>query len=114
ERGQDARDGSVVARAEMSAAIDYVGGRAITQLSVTPDADGAAGRLIGQPASARLRDALDDRSGSLSSLLLDEIPVATLISGYALALSGTVDAFAGVRASSGGPPRKLPIGVCAG
>jgi len=113
-RGEDSVDGDVVAKASMAVDIDYLNGRAITQLTIDPDDRGVAAHLIGQPASARLREALDEQSGSLSELLLDEIPVTTLISGYALALSGTVEAFAGARTSSGGPPRKLPIGVCAG
>ena len=113
-RGEDrATDGTVLATAEMDAHIDFIGGRLITALTVSPDPGGVGAQLVGQPASARLRNALDDRSGSLTALLLDEIPVATLISGYALTLSGELAAYTG-GGGTGGRPRKLPIGVCAG
>src|SRR5262245_10277939 len=61
-RGEDARDGGVVATAEMRVLIDYVRGREIVELSITPDDSDAGAPLIGLPANARLRDSLRDRS----------------------------------------------------
>lgn len=78
----------VVGAATVTAALDHQG------LLATLDVDGAqpgvtAAPLIGRPVSAGFRDAVraafadDVRRGSSLALLLDELPVAALISGYA-------------------------------
>ena len=116
-RGVDEIDGVEVARATMHASVDFTRGRTITALVVDPDPGAVAASLLGQPASLRLRDRLDPSDGSLTNLLLDDIGGATLISGYALTLSGATRAFAGsAGATADGAPRsfKLPLNVCAG
>jgi len=92
-RGRDLateHDGAprVLATAEVEAVIDYVDAQRVTQISSTPvisDLD----QLVGRSASTGFRAAIDaavaghDVVGHLVYQLLDDLPVATLISGYA-------------------------------
>ncbi|MEE2664023.1 MAG: DUF2889 domain-containing protein [Myxococcota bacterium] len=80
---------SVLDEAELTAQIDYAGGRELRAIRTTPDEPGAAG-LLGVRASTGFRAALDERlphqrdARSLLYLMLDDVPVATLVSGYAM------------------------------
>lgn len=88
-----------------------VTGTDVSSVELRPDPHGVADVVTGVPV-AKVRHALDRhvpelaRSGSLIALLLDEIPVAALISGSALARSGAI------ATPSGG--RSPMIGICAG
>ena len=94
---------SVVANAAVHALVDGAGN--LASLTIEPaDADGIG--LVGRPVSAGFRDAVraefpdDVAIGSPLALLLDDLPVAALISGYARLYSGTIpaaDARAGMK-----------------
>jgi hypothetical protein len=83
----------LLGQAQTWARVAYMGDRTVTELSSAPDEPGLE-RLVGVRAGSGFRGALDEAlphrrdDGSLLVLLLDEIPVATLISGSALARSG--------------------------
>ncbi len=92
-RGRDlatAPDGAtrVLATAEVEAVIDYVDAQRVTEISSTP-AISDLQQLVGRSASTGFRAAIDkavaghDVVGHLVYQLLDDLPVATLISGYA-------------------------------
>ncbi|MGO9098241.1 MAG: DUF2889 domain-containing protein [Mycobacterium sp.] len=96
-RGRDlctARDGTAneLARASFEATVEMVP-RVVQHLETTPVIDGVA-RLVGAPAMSGFRAAADTaapqlrRRRDLLYTLLDDIPVATLISGHALSASG--------------------------
>ncbi|HEX3842112.1 MAG TPA: DUF2889 domain-containing protein [Acidimicrobiales bacterium] len=80
-------------KASFEAEVDYMGSREVRSLVVHPD-DPRAGGLVGISASSGFRGALDrsfhpdDFAGSLLYALLDDLPVATLVSGYALSAAG--------------------------
>jgi hypothetical protein len=86
-----AADGSatVVAEATVEAAIGFLPNREVRRLTTSPDHPGAV-QLIGKRASSGFRGALESafadhkEQRSLLYLLLDDIPVTTLISGHAL------------------------------
>lgn len=108
-----AADGSVaeVGAAELSATIELVA-RVVRHVEVVPPVAGVA-RLSGAPAMSGFRAAADKAAPELRAArdlrytLLDDVPVATLISGHALSASGVV----GVVAKSG----YLPVAdQCAG
>ena len=94
---------SVVANAAVHALVDGAGN--LASLTIEPvDADGIG--LVGRPVSAGFRDAVraefphEVAIGSPLALLLDDLPVAALISGYARLYSGTIpaaDARAGMK-----------------
>ena len=98
-----AADGSVaeVGAAELSATIELVA-RVVRHVEVVPPVAGVA-RLSGAPAMSGFRAAADKAAPELRAArdlrytLLDDVPVATLISGHALSASGVV----GVVAKSG-------------
>jgi hypothetical protein len=83
----------VLGEAEFVARIDYAGGRELVELRTTPHQPGAGG-LVGARASTGFRAALDSVlpqervERSLLYLMLDDVPVATLVSGHAAAVSG--------------------------
>jgi len=92
-RGRDlatAADGTprVLDTAEVGATIDYVEAQRVTEISSTPDIPDLQ-QLVGRSASTGFRAAIDaavaghDVVGHLVYQLLDDLPVATLISGYA-------------------------------
>jgi hypothetical protein len=92
-RGRDLHtdlDGTptVVDTAECEATIDYANAQRVTAISSTPSIDGLE-QLIGRSASTGFRGAVDEIVGGKDLVgrpvyqLLDDLPVATLISGYA-------------------------------
>jgi hypothetical protein len=93
-RGRDLRtepDGSATTLDEVrvDAEVDYVGGSIITAISIAPHHD-VVSQLVGTRASSGFRQLIDqalpdERSrGSLLFQLLDEMPVALLVSGHAI------------------------------
>jgi hypothetical protein len=81
--------GTVVSARSCRASIDFTGGRLLTAISTDPGRPGLQ-RLLGQRVSSGFRAAVtaadpglaaDD---SLLNLLLDDFPVATLVSGHAI------------------------------
>ena len=78
----------VLATAEVEAIIDYAEAQRLTEISSTPEISDLQ-QLIGRSASTGFRAAIDaavaghDVIGHLVYQLLDDLPVATLISGYA-------------------------------
>jgi hypothetical protein len=97
-RGRDARtdiDGAlhVVDEATLEMTIDFLGGRTVTEFASTPDVPATAGLLGARAASgfrALVTELLPDEqeARSLLHLLLDDVPGASLISGYAVGVSG--------------------------
>ena len=80
---------AVLATSECTARIDFTGGRVLTEISTTPGRP-ALQALLGQRVSSGFRSAvtaadpcLSDEDGLLN-LLLDDFPVATLVSGHAI------------------------------
>ncbi len=100
----------IVAEASTRITIDYFGGRTVTGIDCDPtvaDSDS----LLGARAGSGFRTALDQAmphltaEGTLLGLLLDEVPVVTLISGAAIGRA------------IGAPPKNVsmpPVNVCAG
>jgi Protein of unknown function (DUF2889) len=93
-RGRDistARDGSVdiIDEAAMEVVVDYLEAATVAQLTTTPVIDGLED-LIGRAAGPGFRAAADAAIGEQAVQgraiyqLLDDIPVATLVSGYAV------------------------------
>ena len=93
-RGRDvvtatAEDALVVATAELHGEVAYLDGRTLTALDAEPGAPGLAG-LVGQRLSSGFRAKVDAavpehrEQESLLYQILDDLPVATLISGYVL------------------------------
>ena len=85
----DAAGGATpLAEAAIEARVDYAGGRELIALRTEPDAPRAVG-LVGTRASSGFRAVLDELlpgerdARSLLYLLLDDVPVATLVSGHA-------------------------------
>lgn len=80
---------SIVREVSLCARVDALGTRALIALELDP-ATSAAAALIGKPVSTGFRAALDAalpelrQRNSLLYLLLDDLPTAALVSGYAL------------------------------
>jgi hypothetical protein len=89
-------DGSVreLGRAALTATIDLVP-RVVQHIDTTPSIEGLS-RLAGAPAMSGFRAAVDKLAPQLRQrrellyTLLDDVPVATLISGHALSASGVL------------------------
>jgi len=102
---------AIAGEAGLLARVDFVANRTVTALHVTPSLDTAS--LIGVPASGGFRGALDRalpgerEARSLAYLLLDDVPVASLVSGYACGA-----AMAGVPMPEGSMSMRADI--CAG
>lgn len=87
-------DGSAMVRgsASLDAQIAFVSDRRVVRIRVEPDADLTA--LVGLRASSGFRQAMDaalpgeDGTRSLRYQLLDDLPTAVLVSGYALGAGG--------------------------
>ncbi len=100
----------VVAEASTRVTIDYFGGRTVTGVHCDP-AIADSDSLLGARAGAGFRTALDQAmprltaEGTLLGLLLDEVPVVTLISGSAIARA------IGKQPTTATMP---PVNVCAG
>jgi hypothetical protein len=81
--------GTVLDTAECTARIDFIGGRALTEIGTTPGRP-ALQALLGRRVTSGFRSAVtaaDPRlsaEDSLLNLLLDDFPVATLVSGHAI------------------------------
>lgn len=97
-RGRDLRTGddgrpTLLGECELVAKIDYAASRQLVEIDTTPDEPAASG-LVGVRASTGFRAALDNllphqrEARSLLYLMLDDIPVATLVSGYATGVAG--------------------------
>src|SRR4051794_31378577 len=91
-RGRDLvtdHDGTitVVGRAEMEVELAYTGGAVVQEIRTTPNVPGLEA-LVGKIATTGFRAVIDAdtaaRRGDLVYLLLDEIPVSTLVSGYSV------------------------------
>ncbi len=97
----------------------YVDGPIVQSIELTPGASGLDA-LVGRRASTGFRavidEAVDAPRGSLGYLLLDEVPAATLVAGYAVAAAaerGDVE-LRKLRISSGSQPRLQVPDLCAG
>lgn len=83
----------VVAEARVDATIDYFDGRQVTAISSDPPLPGLD-TLVGLPTARGFRRALDQAlpgeagSHSVSYQLLDDLPTALLVSGFALSVAG--------------------------
>ena len=82
-------DGStrVAGTAEMDVELTYAGGAIVQSVRTTPEVANVAA-LVGKAATTGFRAVIDSdtdaRRGQLVYLLLDEIPVSTLVSGYSV------------------------------
>ena len=83
----------VVAEASVTARIDFMNDRVVREISTSPAIAGVE-RLVGVRTSLGFRRVVnqiaadEEESASLLYLLLDDVPVATLISGYAVTYAG--------------------------
>jgi hypothetical protein len=86
-------EASVVGEAGLDARVGFIGDRSLLELRTSPEEPGVAA-LVGVRASSGFRGALDRalpahrEARSLLYLLLDDLPVATLVSGYAIGAGG--------------------------
>ena len=82
--------GTALGNAEMHVVTDYTRGSLVRELSITPDVD-AIGALDRGARGGGFRKVLDLEThaerGSLPYLLLDDIPGATLVSGFAMTVA---------------------------
>ncbi|MCU1401535.1 MAG: hypothetical protein JWN62_4644 [Acidimicrobiales bacterium] len=103
----------------MHVVLVFDGGAVVTEISTTPPLHGVE-QLIGKRATTGFRAEIDSstdaRPGELRYLLLDEIPVATLVAGYSVLHAtsrGDVDLDALANLRPAGPLLHGP-GMCAG
>ena len=79
--------GRVLGQASMEVDLAYDGGAVVKRITTTPTVAGVAS-LVGLVATTGFRAVIDEstgaRRGELVYLLLDEIPVSTLVSGYSV------------------------------
>jgi hypothetical protein len=86
-------EASVLGEAGFLARVDFIAERRIVRLGTTPH-EPAAAALVGARASSGFRTALDRalpahrEARSLLYLLLDDVPVTALVSGYAIGAGG--------------------------
>jgi hypothetical protein len=123
-RGRDLvthHDGSatVVGHAEMEVELSYTGGAVVQKIHTAPDVTGLDA-LVGRIATTGFRAVIDTdtsaQRGELVYLLLDEIPVSTLVSGYSVLHAtsrGDLEAKLIDNLRPPGPPIHGP-GMCAG
>jgi hypothetical protein len=109
----------VVAEARLTVRSAYVDGPVVQAVELSPVVDGVDA-LVGRRASTGFRAVIDESTkaehGSLGYLLLDEIPAATLVSGFAIAAAaehGEVDVSA-MRLAPPAEPRLQVPDLCAG
>jgi len=115
------RDGAtaVVADAEMRLEIDFAAGMLVRELTMASPVDGLEA-FVGARAGGGFRKILDLHTGatrgSLPYLLLDDVPGASLVSGYALSMAADRgDAELGeFRARMRDAPRLQQADICAG
>jgi hypothetical protein len=114
-------DGSseVAATAEMAVELVYGGGAIVESIRTVPEV-GGIGALVGKAATTGFRAVIDDQTGAergeLVYLLLDEIPVSTLVSGYSVLHAtsrGDLEAAVLDQMRPAGPPIHGPD-MCAG
>ena len=90
-----AGEAEVVAETTLAVSTEYTDGPVLAEIVLDPPSPTAAG-LVGVRASTGFRkvidDAVDEPRGSLTYLLLDDIPGATLVSGFALVVAMHRDA----------------------
>jgi hypothetical protein len=114
--GRDLRTGadgesSVLGTARLDLGVEYLPNRTVTRITGDPSHPGL-GKLVGVPASAGFRQKVDEAmpgervSRSVRFQLLDDLPTALLVSGYALQAGGT-------RIARKGPMLQHPD-MCAG
>ena len=101
--------GSIVAETELRARIDGAS-RQLVEIAATPTTPGLdqlLGFLVGPGFRAKVNELLpeEQQAGTLLHLLLDDLPGATLVSGYALQRAGT---FRRPRDAQSGGGRDLP------
>lgn len=88
------RETLTVAEGRLDATIAYLEERSLQALTLDPHPGGDLDGLVGLRVSSGFRRALDrawageDRAGSLMYQLLDELPTAALVSGYAFGAAG--------------------------
>jgi hypothetical protein len=111
--------GVTLADASMQLRSKYIDGPIVQSIMLTPDAAGLDA-LVGRRASTGFRavidQAVDVARGSLGYLLLDEVPAATLVAGYAVAAAaerGQVE-IRKLRMSATSQPRLQFPDLCAG
>ncbi|MFE9096763.1 DUF2889 domain-containing protein [Streptomyces sp. NPDC007264] len=93
-----APDGSTAVIGEAGAALEvaFLDGRKVTAVTAAPDVPGLDG-LVGVPAASGFRRRVGElapgevAAGSLLHLLLDDVPGAALVSGYAVGAAGAGD-----------------------
>ena len=82
---------TILAEAGIRLHIGFAAGPSISSIDVYPGVPGVSA-LVGRTPSRGFRGCIDETTsavrGSLAYLLLDEIPVSTLVSGYALHVQG--------------------------
>jgi len=118
--------GTVLATSECTARIDFMGGRVLTEISTSPGRP-ALQALLGRPVSSGFRSAVTAADPRLSAedgplnLLLDDFPVATLVSGHAigagLARQGRTSLSLSLAEATGQPRadrHQFPRDLCAG
>jgi hypothetical protein len=109
----------VVAEVVMEVRSEYTDGPVVSSLVLDPAVPTAA-ELVGCRASTGFRAAIDARvdvaRGSLAYLLLDDIPGATLVSGFAASVAAQRDGvdLMQVRLASSTQPRLQVADLCAG
>ena len=100
-RGRDIvteRDGTVrvLDEGSIDVAIDFLDAVSVTSITTRPEVPGID-KVVGRAAATGFRAAVDDAIGSQTFRgrvvyqLLDDIPVATLVSGYAVGFAGGLD-----------------------
>jgi Protein of unknown function (DUF2889) len=110
--------GTVLATSECTARIDFLGGRLLTEISTFPDRPSLQA-LLGQRVSSGFRAAVMVADASLNAedgllnLLLDDFPVATLVSGHAMGagLAGTGRALLSLAEATGQPLADVTAGA---
>lgn len=122
--GRDLRTASdgtaeVVGEASMRAEIDYINGRPMTAISTLPERSHLTA-VIGQKTSSGFRAAMDvadpglAAESSLLYMLLDDVPVTTLVSGYAVGANVRPDAQLPIKGSLHHHTRNMCAGFIEG
>src|SRR4029453_19068160 len=87
---------TVLDQASMDVVIDFLDAVSVTAITTTPEVPGLE-QVIGRAAATGFRAAVDEAIGDGFRgrpiyQLLDDIPVATLVSGYAIGFAGALEA----------------------
>jgi hypothetical protein len=87
---------AVLDEASLDVVIDYLDAQSVTEIATTPRVPGLQ-QVVGRAAATGFRAAVDAAIGAATFRgrpvyqLLDDIPVATLVSGYAVGFAGGLD-----------------------